>query len=113
MDLLAEQADPFLNCPSAGFLAVPRPNDIASRLSQITPDDDNPFAILSTGDGTYIQTYCTDDGYVLEHQLVNTSSHYETPELVSLEEVVNAFRSYAFGNNEWLKEFDWRRQNLE
>lgn len=113
IDLLAEYAGRFLNCPSCEFSGVPTPDDIESLIPQITPDDPNPFAILETGDGTFMQTLCTDDGYVLEHQLVNTSSHYETPDLVSLVDVINAMKSYAFGNNEWLDAFDWRRQVLD
>ena len=82
-------------------------------IPRIQPDDANPFAILSTGDGTYIQTLNTGDGYVLEYQLVNISSHYEVPELVSLQEVLGAFKSYASGTNDWLTDFAWQPQEFE
>lgn len=114
IDLAAEYSEPYLDCPSFGFSGVPDATDIEQLIPGIRPTDDNPFAILSTSDGTYMQTLRTEDGYVLEHQLVNTSSHYETPEPASADEVVAAMVAYAFGENEdWLEAFAWRRQVLE
>jgi hypothetical protein len=112
IDLAADYSQPFLECPAFDFEAVPTPDDIRSLVPAIEPDDDNPFAILSRGEGTYMQTLRMPDGFVLEHQLVNTSSHYEIPDYATAEEVVEAMVSYAFGNNEWLEMFDWRRQVL-
>ena len=44
---------------------------------------DEPFAIIEKADGTYMQTMVDpDDGWVLEYQLVNTSSHYEVYDLL-------------------------------
>lgn len=109
----AEYSEPYLDCPSFGFADVPDAKDIQRLIPQIHPDDDNPFAILSVGEGTFMQTLWTDDGFILEHQLVNTSSHYEIPELASADQVVSAMVPYAFGKNEeWLESFAWRRQEL-
>lgn len=113
IDLAAEYAEPFLECPSADFEGLPQPADIEALIPSIDPDEDNPFAVLSVGDGTYLQTYRTAEGFLLEHQLVNTSSHYEIPDCASAVQVVSAMISYAFGNNEWLSAFDWRRQSLD
>jgi hypothetical protein len=112
IDLAAEYSAPSLICPSCDFEGDPDPEDLESLLVQIEPDDDDPFAIFETGDGTYIQTLCMDEGYVLEYQLVNTFSHYETPELVTFDEVVAAFSSYGFGGTEWLQSFEWQQQEL-
>jgi hypothetical protein len=112
IDLAAEYSQPFLECPSFDFEAAPTPEDIQRMIPQIGPDDDNPFAILTRGEGTYMQTLRTEEGYVLEHQLVNTSSHYEIPAPASAEQVVAAMLSYAFGENEWLESFAWRPQEL-
>ena len=69
--------------------------------------------MLILGDGTFMQTLKTDDGFVLEHQLVNTACHYEIPEFATADQVVAAIVSYAFGNNEWLESFAWQLQQLE
>lgn len=113
IDLAAEHSTPRLDCPSSEYEGNPQPDEIESLLAQITPDDDNPFAIMETGEGSYIQTLCTDDGYLLEYQLVNASSHYETSTPLSFEEVVDCFVSYGFEGNQWLESFTWQRQRLE
>ena len=114
IDLAAEYSQAYLDCPSLGFADVADATDIERLIPQIHPRDDNPFAILSVGEGTFMQTLRTDDGFILEHQLVNTSSHYEIPELASGDQVVSAMVSYAFGRNEeWLESFAWQRQQLE
>ena len=112
IDIAAEYSNPFLDCPSAEFQGIPTPDDIKSMIAQIHPDDDNPFAILNLGDGTYMQTYRMHDGFHLEHQLVNVASHYEISELATADQVVAAFVSYAFGKNEWLDSFTWQLQQL-
>lgn len=113
IDLAAEYSTPHLECPSSDYEGAPQAEELASLLAEIEPDDDDPFAILATGDGTYLQTLCTDEGYLLEYQLVNTSSHYETSSPVTFEEVVAAFTSFGFEGTEWLRDFDWQRQELD
>ncbi len=113
IDLAAEYSKPVLNCVATGYLGVPDRNELEKQIRGIDPDMDNPFAILSTGEGTYLQTFREADGFILEYQLVNTSSHYETVKLVSEDEVVAAMLSYAFGRNEWLEDFKWRRLILD
>lgn len=113
IDLGADDAPPYFECLAVDFAGVPERADIESIIPQIDPDDDNPFAVLTLGEGTYMQTLRTDDGFVLEHQLVNTSSHYEVANPVSAEQVVAAMLSYAFGDNEWLDEFTWQLQEFE
>lgn len=112
IDLAAEYSQPFLNCVATGYEGFPDKVSLEEQIRMIEPDMDNPFAILLTGDGTYLQTFRDADGFVLEYQMVNTSSHYETPKRVSEDDVVEAMLSYAFGKNEWLEAFKWRRMIL-
>jgi len=114
IDLAAEYSQPYLNCPSFDFSDAPDAKDIERMIPQIRPDHSDPFAILSLADGTFMQTLRTEDGFVLEHQLVNTSSHYEIPKLATSHQVVKAMVAYAFGNDEeWLRAFAWQRQLRE
>ncbi len=112
VDLASDDAEPHLICPSVEHDGATSPEQLSEFLAKISSDEDDPFAILETGDGTYIQTLNTGDGFVLEYQLVSTACHYETPELVSLEEAVAALISFGWGNHEWLTDFAWQRQDL-
>lgn len=112
LDLAAESARPRLVCPTCQFEDFVEPGVLEHLLSQIFPDDEDPYAILELTDGTYMQTLCTEEGYVLEHQLVNTSSHYEIPDLITLEAVGEAMNSYAMHDNRWLTMFDWQKLDL-
>ena len=82
-------------------------------IGRIDPNEDNPFAILSRTEGTYLQTLRIDEGYLLEHQLVNVSSHYEVPAPVPGESVTEAMLSYLRGDYQWLEMFDWQKQELD
>lgn len=109
IDLAAEYSQPFLKCMATGYEGFPDKGTLEKQIRMIEPDMENPFAILLTGDGTYLQTFRDSDGFILEYQLVNISSHYETPKRVSEEDVIEAMLSYAFGKYEWLEAFKWRR----
>ena len=109
----AEYSPPFLDCPSCDYADIIEQEQLAPMISSIHEDDDNPFAILSIGDGTFIQTYRTEDGFALEHQLVTTECHYEVPELLSEKQVIAAMDSYAFGKLEWLEAHNWQLQDLD
>ncbi|MEM9072795.1 MAG: hypothetical protein AAGE52_30090 [Myxococcota bacterium] len=112
IDLGADYSPPRLEAPALDFDRVIEADDIEKVIPLLHPDDDNPFAIVHTGRETFMQTLRTDEGFVLEYQLVNTSSHYETPAPATEEEVVAAMRSFAFGNCEWLEMFDWQHMDL-
>lgn len=108
-DIAAEYAEQHLDAPQFGFFESATKEDIRRVITGINPDEDNPFAILGIAEGgTYIQTYRETDGFLLEYQLVNTSSHYRVDELLSAKQVVNAMISYAFGKDEWLEAFEWQ-----
>lgn len=114
IDIAAEYAELQLDAPQFGFFKSPSEKDIRRVITGIDPDEDNPFAVLGIADGgTYIQTYREADGFMLEYQLVNTSSHYNVDELLSAEQVVDAMISYAFGKDEWLEALGWRHVKLD
>lgn len=113
IDLGAEYQPLSLEGPQFGFINVATEDDIKTLIPEIDPDIDNPFAVLaSPSGGTYIQTYREKQGFALEYQMVNTSSHYQVPLLLSAEDVVNAMLSYGWGNDEWLSMFDWKKLDL-
>lgn len=112
IDLQAMYNEATLECPELRFNKSPTPEDIERIIGGLQPEMDNPFAILATGDGTYLQTYRDPKGFVLEYQLVNTSSHYEIPKLTTAAKVIEAFVSYNAGDNQWLEMFSWRKLAL-
>ncbi len=114
IDIAAEYAELMFDAPQFGLFESASKQDIRRVIRGIDPDKNDPFAVLGIAEGgTYIQTYREDSGFILEYQLVNTSSHYKVPELVSADQVVDAMISYAFGKDEWLKAFDWQRMKLD
>ncbi len=113
IDLAAEGSTPQLDCPSCSFEGELNAEDIEPLLFQLQPDDDNPFAVMTRGPGSFLQTLCTDEGYLLEYQLVNVANHYETTTPLSFFQVVAAFESYYAGDNVWLKSLEWQKMELE
>jgi hypothetical protein len=113
IDLAAEYAELQLDAPQFGFFESATKDDIRRVITGIDPNESNPFAILAIAEGgTYIQTYREPDGFALEYQLVNTSSHYSVASLLSAEQVVDAMTSYASGKDEWLEAFEWQQEKL-
>jgi len=112
IDLAAEQAPARLDSPSQHHDELATRADIRRLIPALDYTAADPFAVLAKADGTYLQTLRTRDGFALEYQLVNTSSHYETTRLVTVKEVVSAMISYGFEKQPWLDRFTWRRQEL-
>lgn len=112
IDLAAEYSEPSLFCPSCDFDGLVKLHQIESMIKKIQPEDQDPFAVLQLADGTYMQTYRESDGFCLEYQLVNTSSHYTVPELVTQSKVISAMKSYASGDRKWMSSFAWEKQDL-
>ncbi len=112
MDLAAEYGVPYMICPAQDFQDDISEEQLRDLIPQIDAQVSNPFAILMTGEGTYMQTFREPDGFALEYQLVNTASHYQANGLVSQQQVIDAMVSFGFGNNEWLESIDWQIQHL-
>ncbi len=114
IDLAAEYGENQLEGPQFGLIESATAEDIRRVITGIDPDEDDPYAVLGSADGgTYIQTYQEPSGYILEYQLVNTSSHYKVRKRLSTQAVIDAMISYAFGKDEWLETLDWRRIELD
>lgn len=112
-DVLAEYQGIHLDCRQAGIDGEVARQQLAAAIRGIDADADDPFAILSKGDGTYMQTYRKPRGFILEHQLVNTSSHYRARGLVDVKTVVAAMQGYGFGKyDDWLPLARWSRVDL-
>lgn len=103
-----------LEVEKGASLTDPNPIAIAKALRQLTPSG-NSFAIYLRGGngGTYMQTACSDDGFVLEYQEGSIESHYEAEEdQIPLDRVIDVFRRYARGDDSWKADFNWRKLEL-
>jgi hypothetical protein len=110
IDLAAMYAETRFECPEFDLDGPVTPQDLKRAILGLREEMENPFAILSSSDGTYLQTLCTVDGFSLEYQLVNPSSHYETVEFLTAEEVLAAFEAYMLGGD-WLDR-PWQKMEL-
>jgi hypothetical protein len=111
IDLAAMYCETRFECPEFGFDGPATPQALERALMGLREEMENPFAILSSSEGTYLQTICTVDGFSLEYQLVNPSSHYESVEFLTAKQVVAAFNSYMLGDNNWLNQ-PWQKMGL-
>lgn len=111
IDLAAMYTDTRFECPEFNFDGPATSEALERALMGLREEMENPFAILSSNDGTYLQTICTVDGFSLEYQLVNPSSHYESVEFLTATQVVAAFHSYMLGDNTWLDR-PWQKMDL-
>lgn len=112
IDLAAEHVVPMFECPTFELEQVANEAMLREFLPKISASDQNPFAILARGEGTFMQTYHSEDGFLLEYQLVNTSSHYQAGTLLKAEQVVEAMVSYLANDNQWLTMFAWEKMEL-
>jgi hypothetical protein len=110
-DIGAEYREARLVCPAFGLDHVANESEIRGTIP-LLPGASDPFAILETGEGTYMQTYAEGGMFDVEHQLVSLASHYRLTRRVSAEVVVSLFLSYAFGRKEWASEYVWEKMEL-
>jgi hypothetical protein len=110
-DIGAEYHHALYVCPDIDFEGEPTEHVIADSLPRLRDDADS-WAVLDRGNGTYMQAYSTDGGYVLEHQLVTPACHYRAVGLLDAQQVIWAFNSYAFKVKEWARELRWERVEL-
>jgi hypothetical protein len=104
---------PHLLAPGLGVDVVVTEAELRKHLQSLHAELRDPFAVLTLSDGTYMQTLAEAGGkFVLEHQLVNTSSHYGASANVTRKTVVDAMVSYGFGDGEWIDLVTWRRMRL-
>jgi hypothetical protein len=110
-DLGAEYRPSMISSPHLAQVQEATENLIEQVVAKL-PHQSDPYVILETGEGTYMQALWTKEGFVLEHQLVTLSCHYETRALVTHEQVIAALKSYAFGKYDWTTAFSWRLMKL-
>ena len=110
-DIGAEYREARFICPAFDVNQIADAEMIRRYVPKLQGEND-PFAILEIGDGTYLQTYAEDGMYRVEHQLVSLASHYQLQQKVSAETVIDLFLSYAFGRKEWAREFVWEKMEL-
>ena len=95
---------------STDFVGEPTEQMLANSLPRLR-EGGTPAAILESGEGSYLQTYQNGpDEFTLEYQLVTTAFHLVGTGPVTGQDVLRAFRSYAFGKYEWAKDYDWKHQ---
>lgn len=92
---------------STGFVGEPTEALLAQALPWLR-DGGTPAAILDSGEGSYLQTWQNGpDNYELEYQLVTTQFHFAAAGRLGAQDVLEAFRSYAFGRYEWARDVRW------
>jgi hypothetical protein len=110
-DIGAEYKQAILSGPHLSQSQEPTKVLIESVVKAL-PNQKDPYVILETGTGTYMQALWTKKGFILEYQMVTTACHYEASSLVTQDQVIAALNSYAFGTYEWTKNFSWRLLKL-
>jgi hypothetical protein len=110
-DIGAEYRPVRFICPAFEVDDIADEETISRCLPQLDGAHD-PFAILESGNGTYMQARAVGGAFIVEHQLVSLSSHYRLEERVSSDVVVSLFLSYAFGRKEWACDFKWDPMEL-
>jgi hypothetical protein len=111
-DIGAEYRPMRFICPTFELDDIADEATIARCLPQLQGARD-PFAILESRGGTYMQTLARGGGvFDVEHQLVSLASHYRLEGRVTGDVVVGLFLSYAFGRQEWARQHKWSRVDL-
>lgn len=108
-DIGAEYSEITFECPAFGIKSPVSEEMIEEYVPRLQQTDNDPFAILDLGNGSYMQTLADPAGYFVEYQLVSLASHYTLPAPVDAETVVSLFKSYAFGKKEWARTHQWNK----
>ena len=98
----------ILNHNDDNFYENPDEVVIHSVLSDLPRDE---FAILSQQGEVYIQAYHNEDGtFQLEYRAGSYDKHFGAdPNVITREDVQNAFTAFLNGNPEWFKPWSWER----
>ena len=104
--------EPRLECPELDIDTKAELFDVIDAIDAMTPTLPDPFFILSWTDGTYLQAYCGDDGFEIEHQLVNVTNHHGLTTPVDRDDAVKIFTAYLNGDDSWWSDWAWERMEL-
>jgi len=113
-DVGAEYSEASLFSPALDVDGMATATLIEETVAKLKQLNEDPFAVLEVGNGTYMQTLYDSEkeGFVVEHQLVSVAAHYKLPELVDANTVVKLFLSYAFEKKEWARDHTWEHIDL-
>ena len=68
-------------------------------------NDDNFFVILNKGDGEFLQTAYSKQGYSIQYK--EKEKQFECEELLDKKQTVQLFKDYFKGNENWKKDNEW------
>jgi hypothetical protein len=71
-----------------------------------------PFAILSSGELTYVQTVWTENGFVLEFQEGSTDRHYVVMHYLSVPKVQDIFCRFLNGDDSWKGSYPIKKKKV-
>ena len=74
-------------------------------------DDANrgEYIILSQAEQVYMQAFGEDDGpFVLEYRQGSGDQHYECPQDLTKDQVLDAFLKYLCGDPSWQQDHEWQ-----
>jgi hypothetical protein len=92
--------------------AIQHPSDAVIRGTLAAlPSLEEPFAILETSPGTYVQAYWSEDGFELEFQEGTVDRHYRVARCLSRDEAVDAFLRLARDEPPWVNDSVYQRLN--
>lgn len=93
---------------SAGNIDRPSPAQIADALRAIDHNDDNPYLILSSGNGAFIQTIKKSARrFFLEHREGTNGPHWSTG-LIGHSDVERVFLSYLAQETNFKADLEWQ-----
>lgn len=111
-DFGAEENEVRFHCPEFNIDRPVSKADIYQFIPRL-PGKRNPFAVLERGSGTYLQACAADDErFEVEYQLVSTAAHYALTERVDAQTVIQICLLYAYGKQEWAREYVWQKMEL-
>ena len=100
-----------LEAPTLNVNEAARVESIARVIRELEGRE-NPYAILSANDLTYVQALWTEDGYVVEYQEGSIDRHFVLGDYLKSEEVENFFGSFLSEDNDWKNEYIVWRKNI-
>jgi len=100
-----------LEAPTLNVNEAARVESIARVIRELEGRE-NPYAILSANDLTYVQALWTGDGYVVEYQEGSIDRHFVLGVYLKSEEVEKIFGSFLSEDNDWKNEYRVWRKNI-
>ena len=102
----------ILNVNEARFVENPDASVVRDAITSLKTDE---FAVLSSADHFYIQTYRDDAGHFeLEYREGSPTEHYAVAACdLAADDVARAFLAYLSGSATWNAQWQWERLDFE